>query len=577
MQLKIGIYVRVSTEEQAQVADGSIESQQYRVKSFVDIKKIHDKNWGKIIDTYIDDGYSAKNTKRPAYQRMMKDVRGGKINLILVADISRLSRNIADFCLLLKELEISKAKFLSIKEQFDTSTPAGEMMIFNMINLAQFERKQTSERISMNFHSRAMRGLSNGGGHVLGYDKDPTNPGKLIINESEANLVKKIFSLYNEGNSLSVTADRLNKESEKRKECSTVYFRHLKDGLWTIRAVQTILNNYAYIGIREVNKQYKNEEQSQLKAWQLYQLVPASWAAIISKSLFERTQKSLKIANKIQRHRFDNSEKRIFLVSGVTKCGHCGRALIGQTAHGKDKTHRYYGHKYLIGETIKCPIKRFSAEEIESSILNHLGSILKDAGYLDKIEENILKSMGTSKQSITAKKVVLEKAVAKIKNEIESVFNVLTSFGNGSAGSNLIQEKLQTLAERKLELEKEREALVLEEMNIEAGNDSRKTISSNLSEFKNGFRKASPTMKKRLITNIFNQLILTDEGINVYYAFADDSNNYSQIQNKKGSLDKSGDPSKSFRQPLGFFPSQNLSIVQLGGGGGNRTRVRRTF
>ncbi|HXH74684.1 MAG TPA: hypothetical protein VNJ08_06940 [Bacteriovoracaceae bacterium] len=161
----------------------------------------------------------------------------------------------------------------------------------------------------------------------------------------------------------------------------------------------------------------------------------------------------------------------------------------------------------------------------------------------------------------------MEKAVAKIKYEIESVFNVLTSFGNGSAGSNLIQEKLQTLAERKLELEKEREAIVLEEMNIEAGNYSRKTISSNLSEFKNGFRKASPTMKKRLITNIFNQLVLTDEGINVYYAFADDSNNYSQIQNKKGSLDKSSDPSKSFRQPLGFFPSQNLSIVQLGGGG----------
>ena len=84
-------------------------------------------------------------------------------------------------------------------------------------------------------------------------------------------------------------------------------------------------------------------------------------------------------------------------------------------------------------------------------------------------------------------------------------------------------------------------------------------------------------MKKRLITNIFNQLILTDEGINVYYAFADDSNNYSQIQNKKGSLDLSSDPSKSFRQPLGFFPSQNLSIVQFGGGGGNRTHVQSTF
>ena len=159
MQHKIGIYVRVSTEEQSQIADGSLESQQHRVRSFVEVKNLQEKNWGKIVETYIDDGYSAKNTNRPAYQRMLKDIRSGRISLILITDLSRLSRSISDFCVLLKDLEKYKAKFLSIKEQFDTSTPAGEMMIFNMINLAQFERRQTSERISLNFHSRAMRGL----------------------------------------------------------------------------------------------------------------------------------------------------------------------------------------------------------------------------------------------------------------------------------------------------------------------------------------------------------------------------------------------------------------------------------
>lgn len=97
------------------------------------------------METYLDDGISAKDTNRPAFQRMMKDLRKGKINLILVTDLSRLSRNIMDFCVLLEELRTYKAQFLSIKEQFDTTTAAGEMMVFNMINLAQFERKQTSE------------------------------------------------------------------------------------------------------------------------------------------------------------------------------------------------------------------------------------------------------------------------------------------------------------------------------------------------------------------------------------------------------------------------------------------------
>ncbi|MDH4467991.1 MAG: recombinase family protein [Bacteriovoracaceae bacterium] len=572
MQHKIGIYVRVSTEEQAQVADGSIESQQHRVKSFIEIKKLQESNWGKLIDTYIDDGYSAKNTNRPAYQRMMKDVVSGKINLILVTDISRLSRNISDFCLLLKQLESTKAKFLSIKEQFDTSTPAGEMMIFNMINLAQFERKQTSERIAMNFHSRAMRGLSNGGNPILGYDKDPTNPGKLIVNEDEANLVRKVFDLYNEGNSLSVTTDILNKENEKRKQWRLSKFRHIKDGRWTIRAVQTILNNYAYIGVREVNKQFKNEDQTQIKAWQQYQLVPASWQPIVGKALFERTQETLKKSNLLQRHRFDKSERRIFLVSGIARCGECGRALIGQSAHGKSKLHRYYGHKYLIGETIPCAIKRFAAEEIESAIVNHLQKVISEAGYMDNVEDEILKSIGSNKSTVECKKIALTKSLEKINHEIESIFSVMTSFTKGSAGSNLIQDKLQTLAEQKETMEKDIEALMAQEVSIAETAGAKKAITANIQLFCKGFRKAGESLKKRMLSNIFSQLIFTEDGINVFYNLAEtpaSNGNLTNKDNKKGPLEKSSGPAFSFKLPFGFFSSQNLSNVQVGGGGGN--------
>src|SRR3989344_2875365 len=176
MKYKIGEYTRVSTEEQAQVQEGSLETQKHRIRAFVEYKNSQQPAWGKIIESYTDEGLSAKDTRRPAFQRMMRDIRSGKINLIVVTDLSRLTRNILDFCLLLEDLRKYNAKFLSIKEQFDTSTPAGEMMVFNMVNLAQFERKQTSERVSMNFHSRALRGLSNGGGILLGFDKGPENP-----------------------------------------------------------------------------------------------------------------------------------------------------------------------------------------------------------------------------------------------------------------------------------------------------------------------------------------------------------------------------------------------------------------
>src|SRR5690606_13671598 len=126
----------------------------------------------------------------------MRDVRKGKVDMIFVTDLSRLSRSIKDFCLLLDDLQKANARFLSIKEQFDTTTAAGEMMIFNLMNLAQFERKQTSERVAMNFHARALRGLRNGGPPILGYDKDPSNPSSLKVNDKEANDIREIFSMF---------------------------------------------------------------------------------------------------------------------------------------------------------------------------------------------------------------------------------------------------------------------------------------------------------------------------------------------------------------------------------------------
>ncbi|MEK6624183.1 MAG: recombinase family protein, partial [Bdellovibrionota bacterium] len=393
MSLKIGMYVRVSTEEQAQVIDGSIDSQQHRLKSFIDFKNTHEKHWGKVVNTYIDDGYSAKDTKRPAYQRMMKDIHAGKVNLILVTDISRLSRNIADFCVLLKDLEERKAKFLSVKEQFDTSTPAGEMMIYNMINLAQFERKQTSERVSINFHSRALRGLVNGGISMLGFGKDPANSGKLIVIENEVGHAQRIFKEYLLNASLQATANILNENGIRPKITSNKNDRHISAGRWTVGSVRNVLTNLAYIGKREINRGNKGGDQEFLKPWQRYQVVEASWKGIICEDDFYRAQNLLEENRQKERTRLKDALPRFYLLSGIIQCGECGRALIGQTSHGRTQTHRYYGHKKVVGETIACKYARFRADEIEEIVVQHLDDILLRAGHLDSVAENIRKIM----------------------------------------------------------------------------------------------------------------------------------------------------------------------------------------
>jgi site-specific DNA recombinase len=523
MSHRIGIYVRVSTEEQAQVVDGSIDSQQHRLKFFIEFKNGQENNWGKVVDTYIDDGYSAKDTNRPAYQRMMKDVQSGKVNLILVTDISRLSRNIGDFCSLINDLEARKAKFFSAKEQFDTSTPAGEMMIYNMINLAQFERKQTSERVSINFHSRALRGLVNGGISILGYEKDPTNSGKLVVVKDEAAHVQKIFKEYLKSSSLQATANFLNDSGIKRKGSNKKSGKGNRKELWTVDTVRYILINPAYIGKREINRIHKNEDQSYLKPWQRYQIVEASWKGIIDEDDFYRAQSLMEENRQKERTRLKDTLPRFYLLSGIIQCGECGRALIGQTSHGRSQTHRYYGHKKVVGETIACKYARFRADEIEDVIVKHLDEILLSAGYLDTVTENIRKITNSQGADGLTERDRVQKELAVIENDIDSVFSLFSEMGKETQALGLVKEKLENLAEKKRKLTNYKVEVMAR---IEKHNDikeARAVIENNALAFKKGWKKANPTTQKRLLRRLVDKLVFSGNGIHALYVMAKDN------------------------------------------------------
>jgi len=581
MPHKIGTYVRVSTEEQAQVVEGSIDSQQHRLRKFVEAKNEVERNWGKVIETYIDDGYSAKDTRRPAYQRMMRDIHSGRINLILVNDVSRLSRSIHDFCVLLKDLEKCKAKFLSVKEQFDTSTPAGEMMIFNMINLAQFERRQTAERVSMNFHSRAMRGLISGGNPILGFEKDSLNKGKLVVVPEEAAKVRRIFEIYLETGSRQETARQLNSLGITPKIAKGRKCRHALDGRWTVGSVATHLKNLAYIGKLEVNRRFKNEDQDALKAWQQYQIVDAAWPAIIDEDTFNSAQKLIEENRRNERARFENGEKRIFLLSGILRCGECGRALIGQTAHGRSDSHRYYGHKIIVGETNTCKIKRFRAEEIETAVIQHLDEMVLRAGYLDKVEANIRDIMGGQNADAFVEKEQAQKDLIAIDKDIDSVFQLHAEMSGNLEIKSVIREKLEKLAERKRALTAYLDTIETRVRNNQDAKEARSVIENKVLAFKRGWQKATPATQKRLVRRLIDTLVYTPEGLQTYYVTAKDVDlDLPDSKSKKASESSSG--AISVNSSFQSFPSNQPGVSYLyagslvgraGGAGGNRTRV----
>ena len=319
-QRKIAAYLRVSTDEQAAVIDGSLDNQKYRIQAFVDGRNISEPEWGKIVEFYVDDGFSAKDTRRPAFQRMMNDLKKGKHNLILVSDFSRLSRSLSDFCQIQDDLKEFGGLILSLKEQYDPTTPAGRMMLNLTINLAQFEREQTGERVALGCHSRAMRGLLNGRLEILGYAKNETSKQSYVVNTEEAPLVRKIFTTYLECGSLNRTIEKIETLGIKPKVNKNRKNRVVDRGLWTHQSLGDLLKNKSYVGLLEVNRQYKNSDPALLKPHQKYQVVKASWPGIVDANVFESVQRVLEENKASERTRLADGEKRIFILSKILKC-----------------------------------------------------------------------------------------------------------------------------------------------------------------------------------------------------------------------------------------------------------------
>ena len=202
---KIALYIRVSTEEQASNPEGSIKSQEQRLRANVELRNLESR-FGEVVAVFIDRARSGKDTNRPELQRMLQAIRERQITLIMVSELSRLSRSIKDFCDIWELMRSLGCEFQSLREQFDTTSAAGEMVLYTIANIAQFERKQTSERISANFKARAERGLTNGGPVPFGYILDPDKKGHLLVKEEDAAIVREAFDTFLREGTLATTA-----------------------------------------------------------------------------------------------------------------------------------------------------------------------------------------------------------------------------------------------------------------------------------------------------------------------------------------------------------------------------------
>lgn len=325
---RIAVYTRVSTEEQAENPEGSIKNQEQRIREFIKLKNMIEP-FGEVAQVFSDPGVSAKDMNRPGFQKMLSAIQAREVNLVLVTELSRFSRSTRDFAALQEFLEENDCKFLSMRENFDTSGAAGSMVMNLMASIAEFERRQTAERISHSFLARSKRGLYNGGSLPLGYRIDESKPGYLFVDPDEAEIVKMAFTAFLKQGTVAATAKFLtaNKVSMPKK----VYGGgSIRESQFTVDSLYRLLKNKAYIGVRVYQTKHGQEE------------VPAVWEPIIDVETFERVGKLL---CKNRHHKRTHGENRYpYTLSGVTFCEQCGERMSGKSAHGSAGKIGYYEH-----------------------------------------------------------------------------------------------------------------------------------------------------------------------------------------------------------------------------------------
>ncbi len=191
-QRKVAFYIRVSTERQAKVEEGSLKNQEQMLRAELDRRNLQRTGWGAFVESYIDEGISAKTTNRPAFQRLMRDIELGRVDTVMFTELSRLSRSLKDFLNIFEFAQRHSCDLVCLKTEIDTTSPYQGLVTKILIVFSEFEREMTSRRTAINAYERSKRGLANGGQVLLGYRRDKKHKGRLLIEETEAEVVSTV-------------------------------------------------------------------------------------------------------------------------------------------------------------------------------------------------------------------------------------------------------------------------------------------------------------------------------------------------------------------------------------------------
>ena len=352
--LRCAIYTRKSSEEGLEQDFNSLHAQREACEAYIASQK--QEGWKPVPDTYDDGGFSGGSMERPALQALLADIGAGRIDVVVVYKVDRLTRSLGDFAKIVEVFDARGVSFVSVTQQFNTTSSMGRLTLNVLLSFAQFEREVTGERIRDKIAASKKKGLWMGGFVPIGYGaKDRT----LVINEPEAAKVRKIFHLYLEHRCVS----RVQAELDRLTLTTSRYVAktgRVSGGVRFSRGhLYRILSSPIYVGeIGHKEARY-----------------PGQHPAIIDRESWDSVQTMLR--SNSQGHRTRSNAKEPSLLAGLLYDQH-GNRFAPSHAVKNGKRYRYYVLQPKDASDEKGSPLRVSAGEIEAIVVNQVGAVLSD-------------------------------------------------------------------------------------------------------------------------------------------------------------------------------------------------------
>ncbi|WP_213586635.1 recombinase family protein [Paenibacillus sp. J2TS4] len=447
--VKVAIYTRVSTEEQAE--------QGYSIEAQLDTLRNYCKLYGKEIhEEYVDAGISGTSIEgRFALQRLLKDAEKNLFQEVLVWKINRLARNSLDLLTTIEQFKRLNISFRSFTENFETETPTGKLTLQMMSAIGEFERNTIVENVKMGMRQRAKTGKHNGklplGYQVIADPGDPSGRSKVIIVEAEAIIVRKIFELYAIGRGLKSIANELNHSGYKTKTGNT----------FSTTAIKEILNNPFYNGKIRYNR-YENWSDKRRRGKSAEPIIAdGKHEAIISDVLWEKVQFLLQKKSFTPSRIFDGE----FLLSGLIRCPKCGAAMVASRTRSKTKTGEHVNRLYYScgafrskGSSV-CSANSIRKQEAEEEVMNRLTRVLSKERILRAIVDKI-------NHKLITRTIPLQSELSHIRSQLEQAESkkrlYLDLIEQNKIDKSTITERIQEIQADLIKLRAEKSRLELE-------------------------------------------------------------------------------------------------------------------